>query len=195
MESENNNDGKSHLNLQQLGILQVFKSLSLQERREMIPILLDGSLLFECNHYNKLNDIQQKFYIFIKDHIPNIEKYEVFNMVYNRWLFIAEHSIGDQIISVCEMGDVYLYSEKFNCDDNHYKYPEYLFEHDESRSYFFQREIPSIAKFELIYLVYYNEITYEPDNILLKDIILLPVDEFKNKLTIYRYPGELYKGD
>lgn len=167
--------------LKEFSIIETFRGLTPERQR-----LLLEKLVVEAKQTSVLmkfdNEKHAKLYEFARKQWPLMST-EFFNQLCARWEFLYNNSYGNNNISCCDVGDIYLQACSLGTDD----YSEYPFETEQEKFEVFYHQIFDECKWKYMYITVLIPGQKLTTSYLIKDLMELSDEEFIAKMKEYKY--------
>lgn len=165
--------------LKEFTILETFRGLDPDRQRALLE-----QLIFEAKRVSVTIKFQQphheKFYEFVRKQWP-LMSLEFFHETMRRWEILREKSYGNDNISCCDMGDLYLQAETWEGKS----YSEYPFVGDKTK--FFYNDVLKECEWRHMWICKLEQGDEYSTNYRIIDLMELNAEEFEQKMKEFKF--------
>ena len=168
--------------LRELSIKEAFRNLSTERQRVLLEELVieagqtEIKMIFESEEKARLFEFARKQWPLMST--------KFFNQICERWNFLCEKSYGDDNISCCDVGDLFLHAKTL---DGNKSYQDYPFHFDENRRKFFYEDVFKECKWEFMFIGALFPGNEWCTNYLIKDLMELSDEEYIAKMKEFYF--------
>lgn len=174
------------MELKEFAIIETFRGLDADRQRSVLEKLLMETKLTSVTIKFK-NEDEKRMYEFAKKQWPLMST-DFFNRFMERWETLCDKSYGNDNISCCDIGDLYLQAKSWGTDD----YSCFPFDNNFYKKIeFFYREVPEECSWEYMFISVLkyedNSITNYVVNYPIKDLMELSEEKYVAKMKEFDY--------
>ncbi len=168
--------------LKEFTILETFRTLDPDRQRALLEqLVVETKLASITVKFEKPE--HERFWEFLRKQWPKMSL-EFFRESLRRWEILQEKSYGNDNISCCDVGDLYLQAESWEGKYKGARYDEFPI-HD--RVTFFYDEVLKECKWEYMWICKLEQGDELSTNYRIKDLMELTVEEFEQKMKEFKF--------